>query len=140
MERIQTARPVYRACIGNWPSVWAEGPATEVPKGGRSLTGGSSLPKLLAEHRGMRNRANLAQLSNEQILIWADSHRKRTGQWPNPTSGALLFLPESAVIPTMMSTEDAFRVVLSGGVIVPERLGLRPTGSPGPARPADETA
>ena len=59
---------------------------------------------------------------------------------PNPTSGALLFLPESAVIPTMMSTEDAFRVVLSGGVIVPERLGLRPTESPGPARPADETA
>jgi len=41
---------------------------------------------------------------------------------PNPTSGALLFLPESAVLPTSMSTEEAFKVVLSGGVIVPETL------------------
>ncbi len=41
---------------------------------------------------------------------------------PNPTSGALLFLPESAVLPTGMSTEEAFKVVLSGGVIAPEGL------------------
>ena len=56
---------------------------------------------------------------------------------PNPTSGALLFLPESSVIPTSMTTEEAFKVVLSGGVIVPE--GLKARGSPpndGPAAPA----
>lgn len=41
---------------------------------------------------------------------------------PNPTSGALLFLPQSSVVPTMMTTEEAFKVVLSGGVIVPETL------------------
>jgi uncharacterized membrane protein len=41
---------------------------------------------------------------------------------PNPTSGALLFLPESSVIHTVMTTEEAFKIVLSGGVIAPEGL------------------
>jgi uncharacterized membrane protein len=45
---------------------------------------------------------------------------------PNPTSGALLFLPESSVLPTSMTTEEAFKVVLSGGVIVPETLTVAP--------------
>lgn len=46
---------------------------------------------------------------------------------PNPTSGALLFLPETAVLPTAMTTEEAFRAVLSGGVITP--VGLRTISS-----------
>jgi uncharacterized membrane protein len=41
---------------------------------------------------------------------------------PNPTSGALLFLPESAVFHTNMTPEEGFKVVLSGGVIAPEGL------------------
>ena len=45
---------------------------------------------------------------------------------PNPTSGALLFLPESAVIPTGMTTEEAFKIVLSGGSITPESLKIAP--------------
>jgi uncharacterized membrane protein len=54
---------------------------------------------------------------------------------PNPTSGALLFLPESAVLPTPMTTEEAFKVVLSGGVIVPESLRPSlPRGSSGSDR------
>jgi uncharacterized membrane protein len=49
---------------------------------------------------------------------------------PNPTSGALLFLPESSVLPTAMSTEEAFKIVLSGGVILPETLsGIPRAGS-----------
>jgi uncharacterized membrane protein len=44
---------------------------------------------------------------------------------PNPTSGALLVLPESSVIATSMTAEEAFKIVLSGGVIVPE-AGLKP--------------
>lgn len=48
---------------------------------------------------------------------------------PNPTSGALLFLPGTTVIATSLSAEDAFKVVLSGGVIVPEALGITPPGS-----------
>ena len=49
---------------------------------------------------------------------------------PNPTSGALLFLPESSVLPTALTTEEGFKIVLSGGVIVPEALSvMRPAGS-----------
>src|SRR5262249_62214129 len=58
---------------------------------------------------------------------------------PNPTSGALLFLPESSVLPTSLTAEEAFKVVLSGGVIVPENLSAGPpSGSSGraPRRPA----
>ena len=42
---------------------------------------------------------------------------------PNPTSGALLFLPASAVLSTSLTTEEAFKIVISGGVIAPEGLG-----------------
>ena len=47
---------------------------------------------------------------------------------PNPTSGALLFLPRESVIQTAMTAEEAFKVILSGGVIVPE--GLKGPGRP----------
>ena len=49
---------------------------------------------------------------------------------PNPTSGALLFLPESSVLSTSMTTEEAFKIVLSGGVIAPEGLGRERPESP----------
>jgi uncharacterized membrane protein len=45
---------------------------------------------------------------------------------PEPDLGALLFLPETAVLPTALTTEEAFKVVLSGGVIVPETLTVMP--------------
>ena len=50
--------------------------------GHRELVRGSSLPRLLAEHRGIRNYAEPPRLSVEQILIWADAHKARTGEWP----------------------------------------------------------
>jgi hypothetical protein len=53
----------------------------------RGFTRGSSLAQLLSEERGVRNRAELPPLIKEQILNWADSHKVRTGKWPNQTSG-----------------------------------------------------
>jgi hypothetical protein len=58
-------------------------------KGQRGLPGGSSLPLLLAEKRGVRNAWNRPNLSLEQILAWADAHFERTGQWPNLTTGPI---------------------------------------------------
>jgi hypothetical protein len=55
----------------------------------RRFPGGSSLAKLLAQHRGVRNRKNLPALSKEQILIWAEAHRARAGRWPNAESGPI---------------------------------------------------
>jgi uncharacterized membrane protein len=39
---------------------------------------------------------------------------------PNPTSGYYLILPEEDVIELDMSVEDAFKVLISGGIINPE--------------------
>ena len=41
---------------------------------------------------------------------------------PNPTSGMLVFLPLEEVILLDMSVEDGLKLVISGGVIVPEHL------------------
>jgi uncharacterized membrane protein len=38
---------------------------------------------------------------------------------PNPTSGFLLFVPVSDVVPLAMSVEDALKMVISGGIITP---------------------
>jgi len=39
---------------------------------------------------------------------------------PNPTSGFLLFVPEADVIPLQMSVEDAAKLVISAGLVVPD--------------------
>ena len=38
---------------------------------------------------------------------------------PNPTSGFLLFLPESDVIRLEMTVEDAAKLVISAGLVYP---------------------
>jgi hypothetical protein len=62
-------------------------------KGNRGLPAGGSLAKLLAEHRGIRNRSDLPELTEVQILAWADAWHERTGCWPGP--GLRLEIPEA---------------------------------------------
>ena len=38
---------------------------------------------------------------------------------PNPTSGFLLFVPKSDVVPLEMSVEEAVKMVISGGIVTP---------------------
>ena len=45
---------------------------------------------------------------------------------PNPTSGFLLLVPESEVIPLSMTVEQAIKLVVSGGIVTP------------PGRPEDQ--
>jgi hypothetical protein len=85
---------------GNWPKVLS-GPVENAPgedwrnihaslsHGKRGLPSGSSLAKLLAKHRGIRNPAALPPLTFEQILSWADHHHERRGKWPGQQSGAI---------------------------------------------------
>jgi pyrroloquinoline quinone (PQQ) biosynthesis protein C len=56
-------------------------------RGRRGLNGRSSLAKFLAAHRGYRNPKALPELTEEQILSWADRHRRTTGAWPRVKSG-----------------------------------------------------
>jgi hypothetical protein len=51
------------------------------------LPGGSSLARLLGEHRGVRSHCYPPPLTEKQILAWADRHRERTGAWPTYRSG-----------------------------------------------------
>jgi uncharacterized membrane protein len=54
---------------------------------------------------------------------------------PNPTSGFILFVPRTDIIELEMSVEDALKMIISLGVVVPEpkRLAQRaPVGDPAP--------
>lgn len=49
---------------------------------------------------------------------------------PNPTSGFVLLVPEDEVVPVELSVEQAFKMVISGGILSPN----------GPAKPAGSGA
>ena len=44
---------------------------------------------------------------------------------PNPTSGFFLVVPEKSVIPVPISMEEALKLIVSGGLIVPASLQTR---------------
>jgi hypothetical protein len=94
----------YHARTGRWPAKSA-GPIAEAPDenwqtvdsalyhGGRGLPGGSSLLRLLASKRGVRNPRDLPRLTIRQILEWADAHHERVGEWPTASSGPIAEAP-----------------------------------------------
>lgn len=96
-EILRWARAYHRR-TGNWPR-YNSGAILEAPgetwnavdhallRGSRGLPGGASLARLLQDHCGIRNLANLPPLTPQQILDWAHSHRRRTGSWPTARSG-----------------------------------------------------
>src|SRR5207249_244766 len=53
----------------------------------RGLRRGSSLARLLARYRQVINLADRPPLSEDSILLWADRHHRRTGDWPTRESG-----------------------------------------------------
>lgn len=98
MPRILAWADSHHKRKGYWPNE-SSGSVPEAPgeswgiinkaliQGRRGLPGGSSLTKLLAKHRGVRNVHALPHVSVKQILAWADAHRGRTGKWPRASSG-----------------------------------------------------
>jgi hypothetical protein len=57
--------------------------------GGRGLSGGSSLARLLEAQRAVRNIGDLSPITEAQILAWADAHYERAGRWPTRTGGPI---------------------------------------------------
>lgn len=41
---------------------------------------------------------------------------------PNPTSGYYVIVPETEIIPLDMTVEDSFKVLMSGGILTPEKV------------------
>jgi hypothetical protein len=85
---------------GRWP-VAASGPIpgtddswkivdAALREGLRGLPGGSSLVRLLAKERGVRNHLALPPLTHKKILAWADAHFTRTGRWPFIKAGPIV--------------------------------------------------
>lgn len=139
VEQILVWVDAFHALTGNWPKRWS-GPINgaleetwsavdaALSSGSRGLRGGSSLPQLLAEHRGVRNLRDLPQLSKEQILAWADAHNQRTGKWPHQNSGPI----HGTSGETWKGVEMALRKGLRGlegnstlAQLLAEGLGLR---------------
>jgi hypothetical protein len=79
----------HHEAIHGVPGETWRGVSNALRLGRRGLPGGSSLAKLLAQHRGVRHKLHLPKLSVERILHWVDAHKKRTGQWPMRTSGLI---------------------------------------------------
>lgn len=79
-------------------------------QGARGLPGGSSLAKLLARHRGVRNEKDLPRLSQRQVLAWADAHHRARGKWPTKESGPIADAPGE----TWSGVDMALRVAARG--------------------------
>ena len=50
---------------------------------------------------------------------------------PNPTSGYLVIVEEAHTIPTNLSVEDAFKVIMTGGMVVPPGVASHSGPPPG---------
>src|SRR5438270_444564 len=100
VEQILSWADAHRARTGAWPTA-DSGFIPEAPRekwaninaglrlGLRGLSPGSSLARLLAYHRGVRNRKGLPVYTEEQILAWADAHYARWERWPSSDSGPI---------------------------------------------------
>src|SRR5438105_1642977 len=69
------------AVPGNYVDRWST-IQSALANGRRGLPGGSSLARLLAARRGVRNMKALPRLTVPKILRWADDFHRRTGGWP----------------------------------------------------------
>ena len=54
---------------------------------------------------------------------------------PNPTSGYLLFVPKTDVIELSTTVEEALKLVISGGSIIPKEIPIRPALRDGEVEP-----
>lgn len=100
IERILAWADVHHRRTGQWPTLksgpiagaggetW-NGIDSSLRRARRGLRRRSSLAQLLDERRGVRNPKALGPLTEEQILEWADAHYRRTGRWPQVTSGPI---------------------------------------------------
>jgi hypothetical protein len=120
-EQILTWADAHHKRTGKWPQE-LDGPVIDAPAetwgavnhalydGLRGMSGGSSLARLLQARRGVRNVQDLPDLSEKQILAWAQSHFERTGQWPQVKCGPVLDAPRE----TWLAVDSALREGLRG--------------------------
>jgi hypothetical protein len=119
----------YNQRTGQWPRN-DSGPILEAPgeswnavaialtKGLRGLPGGSSIAQFLAEHRGVKNRLDIAPLTEEQILQWADAHHRDTEEWPNTGTGTIGAAPGETWLGIDQALRKGIRSLPGGSSLV----------------------
>ncbi len=95
--------------------------------GFRGLPGGSTLIRLLKKHRGLPIGRRLPELSEEQVLAWADAYFAAQGKWPTENSGPIPGTKEtwSAVAAAMRAGYRGFRTAWSLHRLLARRRGAR---------------
>jgi hypothetical protein len=116
VEQILAWADGHHRRTGAWPTS-KSGPVRDAPDetwkgvdmalhwGYRGLRGGTTLARLLAQRRGVRNRTNLPRLDYPHILNWASAHHRRTGAWPTKDTGQIA----SGVSETWQRVDQALR-------------------------------
>ena len=97
IEQILAWADEHSAKTGRWPNkATKDGPTQGETWGAinmalkncsRGLPANTSLGRLLAKHRHVRNRTNIAMLSDEVVLMWADQYFAKHNEWPSRASG-----------------------------------------------------
>ena len=101
LQQIMAWAKSWRAETGRWPTMLSgeipgQGGMTwlgvdgALRKGRGGLDGGTSLLHFLT---GKHRLFHETPLTEEQILMWADAHHRRTGRWPYAYSGPVLDAP-----------------------------------------------
>jgi hypothetical protein len=146
-EQILAWADAHHARTGRWPK-GKSGPIPEAPgetwgavqgalcRGMRGLPGGSSLPRLLHQRRGveLRHRCSAPPLTIPQILAWADAHHARTGRWPRFTDGPIPEEPGETWASVNVALQRGTRG-LPGGSSLPRLLGRERGARRAPYRP-----
>jgi hypothetical protein len=134
-EQILAWADAYHVLNGHWPKAtsgrigdavvesWAA-VNTALEHGVRGLPGGSSLARLLAKKRGVRNIRDVPKLRIGSILEWADAHRARTGRWPGQLAGPIFEAPGETWTAVALALKRGTRG-LAGGLSLHQLLTRR---------------
>ncbi len=141
-----------RNYIGNRAIGWGENLIKRVPLFGKVYKAVKQMTESIFTTKGNFSRVVIVEYPRKGIWSLAFVSREsaelfneKTGETmlnlflpttPNPTSGYLLMVPESQCIDTDLSIDEAFEVIISGGIVHPgEKLETKP-----PVRSAREKA
>ena len=77
----------------------------------------------------------LAFVTNQMTIVGSDGKAMEfvnvyIPNPPNPTSGVLILVPREEAVPVNLTIEQGLKLVLSGGIVAPERLTTRRVGEP----------
>jgi len=141
VAQILTWADAYHAAQGRWPSALS-GPvepgvrtnwrmiSKALRKGRNGLPGGTTLERLIVEHRGPEARNRPAPLTLEQVRAWVEAHRAATGKWPTTESGPVRDAPHeetwSAINTALNRGQRGLPSGLSLARLRPDHVAVRP--------------